>query len=64
MEAVEDAVTVNGTPTVPFGRGVIGDVMDRLTPCGVYPIHDVTNVTVPLNPFTEITVTIADPLPP
>ncbi len=64
MEAVEDAVTVNGTATVPFGRGVTGDVMDRLTPCGVEPNHDATNVTVPSNPFMERTVTVTDPLPP
>jgi len=64
VEAVEDAVTVNGTVTVPFGGGVTGDVMDRLTPSGAEPNHDATNVTVPLKPFMEKTVTIVDPFLP
>lgn len=64
MEAIEDAVTVNGAVAVLLGRGVIGDVTDRLTPCGADPNHDATKVTVPLNPFMEVTVTVADPLPP
>jgi hypothetical protein len=64
VEAVEDAVIVNEIATVPLGRGVIGDVMDRLMPCGADPNHDATNVTGALNPFMDVRVTLADPLPP
>ena len=65
MEAVEDTVMVNGAAIVPFGGGVIGDVMDRLTPPGaVAPTHDADNVTGELNPFMEVTEMSADPLSP
>jgi hypothetical protein len=44
--------------------GVIGDVMNRLTPAGAVPTHEADNVTGELNPFMETTVIVAEPLPP
>jgi len=55
---------VKGAVPVPLGTGVIGDVMNRVTPAGAVPTHAADNVTVELNPFIDPTVTIAEPLPP
>jgi hypothetical protein len=57
-------VIVKGAVPVALGVGVIGDVMNRLTPAGAVPNHDADNVTGELKPFMETTVTVAEPLPP
>ena len=49
---------------VPSGIRVIGDAMNRLTPTGAVPIHDADNVTAAPNPLMEVTVTVAELLPP
>ena len=64
VEAPELAVIVNGELAAVPGRGVIGDVTETVTPAGALPSHAADNVTAELNPLREVTVIVADPLPP
>ncbi len=57
-------MTVKGAVLVPLGIGIMGDAMNRVTPTGAVPIHPADNATVELNPSTETTATVAEPLPP
>jgi hypothetical protein len=49
---------------VPLAIRVIGDTIDRFAPRGAVPIQDEDNATVPPNPLMDLTVTVAEPLPP
>ena len=65
MEAFGDVVIVNESVAGLFGVGILLLVARlRRTPVGVVPTHDADNVTVDLNPFTEVTLISATPLPP
>jgi hypothetical protein len=61
---VGEAKIVKAVVPVPLATRVIGDSINRFTPRGVVPIQDEDNTTVPPNPLMDLTVTVAEPLPP
>ena len=62
-EALNPAVNVNGDVAMPAGGGVIGLGSENETSAGAEPTHDPESATAELNPLTEVTVIVAEPLP-
>lgn len=64
VDAVVLAIIVKVELAEPPETGVAGELISTVTPAGVLPSHEVNNVTGKLNPFKELTVIDAKPLPP
>lgn len=63
-EALPPAVIDNGEFAVPPEVGVTGDVTVKLTSEGAVPTQDPESVTAELNPFSDVTMMVAELLPP
>jgi hypothetical protein len=64
VDALELAAIVKVEVVVPPEAGVTGEVTNNVTPAGVLPTQAASNVTCELKPFTELTVIVAELLPP
>lgn len=64
VEAVEVVVMAAGELPAPPGGGVIGDGKSNETPAGALPTHEAVNVTGELNPSSDVTIIVVDPLSP
>lgn len=64
VDAVDEAETVNVELAVLPDGGVMGEGSEKLMPEGAAPTQEGANITGELNPLSEFTVMVADPLPP
>jgi hypothetical protein len=64
VDALGSAETDNGDVAVLPEGGVMGDVRAILTPDGAVPTQEPAKVTGKLNALSEVTVIVAEPLPP
>lgn len=64
VEALGSAVRDNGEAEVLPEGGVMGEVIATFTPDGAVPTQELTRMTGELNALSEVTVIVAEPLPP
>jgi len=63
-DALELEVRINDEVAFPPEGGVTGDAIDTEIPAGAFPNHEGVKVTGELNPFSECTVIVTDPVNP
>jgi hypothetical protein len=64
VDALELATIVKVELVALPETGVTGEAIDNVTPVGVLPSQAASNVTGELKPFIEVTVIVAELLPP
>ena len=64
VDAPEPAFIANGELDVPPDGGVIGDGSAKVTSAGAVPTQEPTSITAEVKAFSEVTVMLAEPLPP